>query len=159
MPFDCGRKRQSRSIVDRQRLQDAPKKLIKKLILPAPRQGRIWQTCKCYGEQTMDMQPPPALVQIAQAEVPPDQPVEPTPIKVDVSKYIPESATAVTMIVTLTPPTGQAVIYPAGHENEGTLFKGPRSIDEVKLTGPIVYVKLYGATSFDIQYTNYRQPY
>jgi hypothetical protein len=107
----------------------------------------------------MDMQPPPAFVQFAQAEVPPDQPVEPTPIKVDVSKYIPESAVAVTMIVTLTPPTGQAVIYPAGHENEGTLFKGPRSIDEVKLTGAIVYVKLYGATSFDIQYTNYRQPY
>jgi hypothetical protein len=107
----------------------------------------------------MDMQPPPAFVQFAQAEVPPDQPVEPTPIKVDVSKYIPESAVAVTMIVTLTPPTGQAVIYPAGHENEGTLFKGPRSIDEVKLTGPIVYVKLYGAISFDIQYTNYRQPY
>jgi hypothetical protein len=107
----------------------------------------------------MDMQPPPAFVQLAQAEVPPDQPVEPTPIKVDVSKYIPESATAVTMIVTLTPPTGQALIYPAGRENEGTLFKGPRSIDEVKLIGPIVYVKLYGATSFDIQYTNYRQPY
>jgi hypothetical protein len=107
----------------------------------------------------MDMQPPPVFVQFAQAEVPPDQPVEPTPIKVDVSKYIPESAVAVTMIVTLTPPTGQAVIYPAGHENEGTLFKGPRSIDEVKLSGPIVYVKLYGATNFEIQYTNYRQPY
>jgi hypothetical protein len=27
----------------------------------------------------------------------------------------------------------------------------------VKLSGPIIYVKLYGATSFDIQYTNYRQ--
>ena len=40
-----------------------------------------------------------------------------------------------------------------------TLFKGPRSIEEVKLDGPIVYVKLYGATGFDIQYTNYRQPY
>ena len=105
----------------------------------------------------MDMQPPPAFVQMAQAEVPPDEPVEPMPIKVDVSKYIPESATAVTMIVTLTPSTGQAVIYPAGHEKEGTLFKGPRSIDEVKLAGPIIYVKLYGATSFDIQYTNYRQ--
>ncbi len=75
----------------------------------------------------MDMQPPPALVQFAQAEVPPDQPVEPTPIKVDVSKFIPESATAVTMIVTLTPPTGQAVIYPAGHENEGTLFSRGRA--------------------------------
>jgi hypothetical protein len=106
----------------------------------------------------MDMQPPPAIVQFAQAEVPPEAPVEPAPIEVNVWKYIPESATAVTMIVTLTPPTGQAVIYAAGHENDGTLFKGPRSIDEVKLSGPIIYVKLYGATSFDIQYTNYRQP-
>ena len=107
----------------------------------------------------MDMQPPPAFVQLAQAEEPPEAPVEPTPIEVNVSKYIPESATAVTMIVTLTPPTGQAVIYAAGHERDATLFKGPRSIDEVKLAGPIVYVKLYGATSFEIQYTNYRLPY
>lgn len=105
----------------------------------------------------MDMQPPPALVQVAQAEAPPNAPVEPTPIEVNVSKYIPESAISVTMIVTLTPPTGQAVIYAAGHENDGTLFKGPRSIDEVKLFGPILYVKLYGATDFKIQYTNYRQ--
>ena len=51
----------------------------------------------------------------------------------------------------------EAVIYAAGHENDGTLFKGPRSIDEVKLFGPILYVKLYGATDFKIQYTNYRQ--
>jgi hypothetical protein len=107
----------------------------------------------------MDMQPPPALVQVQQSEVPPEAPVDPAPIEVNVSKYIPETATVVTMVVTLTPPTGQAVIYAAGHEREGTLFKGPRSIDEVKLDGPIVYVKLYGATSFDIQYTNYRQPY
>jgi hypothetical protein len=107
----------------------------------------------------MDMQPPPVLVQVQQSEVPPEAPVDPAPIEVNVSKYIPETATAVTMVVTLTPPTGQAVIYAAGHEREGTLFKGPRSIDEVKLDGPIVYVKLYGATSFEIQYTNYRQPY
>ena len=106
----------------------------------------------------MDMHPPPAIVQLAQTEVPPQAPVEPTPIEVDVSKYIPDSATAVTMIVTLTPPTGQALIYAAGHERDGTVFKGPRSIDEVKLSGPTIYVKLYGATSFDIQYTNYRLP-
>jgi hypothetical protein len=105
----------------------------------------------------MDMHPPPAFVQVAQAQVPPDAPVEPTPIEVDVSKYIPESALSVTMVVTLTPPTGQALIYAAGHEKDGTLFKGARSIDEVKLAGPLLYVKLYGATSFDIQYTNYRQ--
>ena len=107
----------------------------------------------------MDMQQPPAIVQVQQDEAPPEAPVDPAPIEVNVSKSIPESATAVTMIVTLVPPTGQAVIYAAGHENEGTLFKGPRSIDEVKLAGPILYVKLYGATNFDIQYTNYRQPY
>jgi hypothetical protein len=105
----------------------------------------------------MDMQPPPAVVQLVQDEAPPEAPVEPTPIEVNVSKYIPESAIVVTMIVTLTPATGQAVIYAPGHERDGTLFKGPRSIDEVKLSGPIIYVKLYGATSFDIQYTNYRQ--
>jgi hypothetical protein len=106
----------------------------------------------------MDMQPPPAFVQLAQSEVPPDAPVDPAPVEVDVSKYIPVSATVVTMIVTLTPPTGRAVIYSPGHENDGTLFKGPRSIDEVRLSGPTIYVKLYGATTFDIQYINYRQP-
>jgi hypothetical protein len=107
----------------------------------------------------MDTQPPPAIVYVQQSEVPQSAPVEPTPIEVNVSKYIPESAVAVTMIVTLTPPTGQAIIYAQGHEKDFTLFKGPRSIDEVKLDGPIVYVKLYGASSFNIQYTNYRQPY
>ena len=106
----------------------------------------------------MDMHPPPAIVHLAQSEEAPAAPVEPTPIKVDVSRYIPDTALAVTMIVTLTPPTGQAVIYAPGHENDGTLFRGPRTIDEVKLNGPMIYVKLYGATSFDIQYTNYRQP-
>jgi hypothetical protein len=104
----------------------------------------------------VDMQPPPAFVQLVQAEVP-DAPVDPAPVEVNVSKYIPESATSVTIIVTLTPPTGQAVIYSPGHENDGTLFKGGRSIEEVKLSGPMIYVKLYGATSFDIQYINYRQ--
>jgi hypothetical protein len=31
-------------------------------------------------------------------------------------------------------------------------------MEEVRLAGPFVYVKLYGAQSFEIQYTNYRQP-
>lgn len=107
----------------------------------------------------MDTLPPPAIVQVQQSEPAPAAPVEPSPIEVNVSKYIPETAMAVTLIVTLTPPTGQALIYAPGHEGDGTLFRGPRAIDEVKLNGPLIYVKLYGATSFDIQYTNYRQPY
>ena len=107
----------------------------------------------------MDMLPPPVVIELAQAETVPAAPVEPTPIKVNVSKYIPERAVSVTMIVTVTPPTGAAYLYAPGYENQGTLFKGPRSIDEVRLAGPVLLVKLYGgATSFDIQYTNYRQP-
>jgi hypothetical protein len=109
----------------------------------------------------MDMhQPPapPAYVRLAQAESEPATPVEPTPIKVDVGKYIPESAVSVTMVVTVTPPTGTALVYAPGYEDNGTVFKGPRTIGEVRLAGPIIYVKLYGATGFDIQYVNYRQP-
>jgi len=107
----------------------------------------------------VEMSPPPAIIAFAQAETVQEAPVEPTPIKVDLSKYIPDRAISVTMIVTVTPPTGAAYIYAPGYENQGTLFKGPKSIDEVRLDGPFVFVKLYGgATSFDIQYTNYRQP-
>jgi hypothetical protein len=107
----------------------------------------------------MDLQPPPAQVQMAQSEAQPQAPIEPVPVKVDVTQYVPEAATAVTMIVTVSPPTGTAVIYAPGYENYGTIFKGPRSMEEVRLAGPFVYVKLYGgAQSFQIQYTNYRQP-
>jgi len=105
----------------------------------------------------MDMHPPPAYMRMAQAE--PETPVEPTPIQVDVMRYIPHTAVSVTMLVTITPPAGAAFIYAPGYENQGTLFKGPRSLGELRLVGPFVYVKLYGgATTFDIQYMNYREP-
>jgi hypothetical protein len=106
----------------------------------------------------MDMQTPPANMQMAQAETQPETPAEPIPVKVDVTKYVPESAVLVTMIVTVSPPTGTAVVYAPGYEDYATMFKGPRTMGDVRLAGPFVYVKLYGATSFDIQYTNYRQP-
>jgi hypothetical protein len=107
----------------------------------------------------MDMSPPPPVIELTQVEATPAAPVEPVPIKVDVSKYIPDRAISVTLIVTVTPPTGSAYVYAPGYEKQGTLFKGPRSIDEVRLDGPILFVKLYeGATKFDIRYTNYRQP-
>ncbi|MBV9564410.1 MAG: hypothetical protein JOY90_28810 [Bradyrhizobium sp.] len=103
--------------------------------------------------------PPPAYLQMAQAETPSEAPaVEPEPIKVNVSQYVPDNALSLTMIVSVTPPTGTAVIYAPGYEKYATIFKGPRSMEEVRLDGPIVYVKLYGATHFDIQYTNYRVP-
>jgi hypothetical protein len=106
----------------------------------------------------MDMHPPAAHIMMAQAEAQPEAPAEPTPIKVDVTRYLPHTAASVTMLVTVTPPSGSAFIYAPGDESQGTLFKGPKSIGEVRLDGPFVYVKLYGATSFDIQYMNYREP-
>jgi hypothetical protein len=107
----------------------------------------------------MDIQVPPALVQLAQAEAQPEAALEPKPIEVDVSRYIPHTAVSVTMLVTVTPPTGAAFIYAPESENEGTLFKGPRTMGDIRLNGPRVYVKLYdGATSFVIQYMNYRVP-
>lgn len=121
----------------------------------------------------MDVHPPPfpapAYVQQVQAgtgeplqltppEDQPQAPVEPAPVKVDVSKYIPAGATTVTIILTLTPPTGQALVYTEGAEAYGTVFKGRKSAGDIRLDGRYIYVKLYGATSFDIQYINYRVP-
>jgi len=106
----------------------------------------------------MDMHPPPGYVQLAQSEVEPAAPVEPTPIEIDARKYIPDNAVSVTVIVTLTPPTGQALVYAPGYEAYGTVFKGARSMGDVRLNGSILYIKLYGATSFGVQYTNYRLP-
>jgi hypothetical protein len=108
--------------------------------------------------------PPPAyihLVQLrAQSGQNPDNPdqVEPPPVKVDVMRYIPASALSVTMLVTVTPPNGMALIFTQGNEESPVVFKGPKSINEIRLSGPFVYVKLVGATSFDIQYLSYREP-
>jgi hypothetical protein len=123
--------------------------------------------------QIMDMHPPPAQMQvyvlqvqlapsqplqIAPPEDQPQAPVEPAPTKIKVSDYIPPAATSATIILTLMPPTGQALVYTEGSENFGTVFKGGRSVGDIRLDGPYIYVKLYGATSFDIQYINYRVP-
>jgi len=110
----------------------------------------------------MDMHTPPAqaqaFVQMAQDESQPEAPVEPTPIKVDVSRYIPAEATLVTIRLTLTPPTGQALVYTEGNEKYGTTFKGGSSVGDIRLDGRYIYIKLYAATSYSIQYINYRVP-
>jgi hypothetical protein len=103
----------------------------------------------------MDMHQPPAHVRIVQAEVP----VESPPVKVDVTKYIPYSAVSVTLIVTVAPTSGSVLVYAPGNETDATLFKGPASVSEVRLAGPFIYVKLLSdATSFHIQYLNWREP-
>jgi hypothetical protein len=113
-----------------------------------------------------ELGPPVAYVQMAQlpmAQPQQAQPAEPAPppppAKIDVSQYIPDTATRVTVIVTVSPPTGSALIYPPGYENYPVVFKGPRSSGEIRLSGPLLYVQLTdGATTFSIQYLNWIQP-
>ncbi len=78
--------------------------------------------------------------------------------KVDVTQYIPSSAVSVTMLVSVTPPTGTALIYTEGNENSPVIFKGPQTTNEIRLSGRFVYVKLIDATNFNIRYLNYRGP-
>jgi len=80
------------------------------------------------------------------------------PVTVDVTKYIPTAAVSVTIIVSVTPPTGTALVYTEGNENTPIIFKGPQAINEVRLAGPFIYVRLVEATSFDIRYMNYQVP-
>jgi len=111
----------------------------------------------------VDMSPPAIYLQLAQAETAP-QPEAPAeteipPAKVDVGRVVPPNAIEVTIIVTVTPPTGGALVYAPGYEKDATLFKGPKMGGEVRLTGPFIYVKLIdGATSFDIQFLRWREP-
>jgi hypothetical protein len=109
----------------------------------------------------VDMSPPAIYFQVAQAETQPEAeaPPEAPPVKVDVGRYIPPTAIEVTIIVTITPPTGGALVYAPGLENHATLFRGPKMGGEVSVAGPFLYVKLIdGATAFDIQYLRWREP-
>ena len=111
----------------------------------------------------VDISPPAIYLQLAQAETAP-QPeapgeVEIPPAQVDVGRYVPLTALEVTIIVTVTPPTGAALVYAPGYEKYATLFKGPKMGGEVRLSGPFIYVKLIdGATGFDIQFLRWREP-
>jgi hypothetical protein len=109
-----------------------------------------------------DMSPPAIYLQLAQAQTEPQAEtpeVETPPVKVDVSRYIPSTAIEITIIVTVTPPTGAALVYAPGYEKYATVFKGPKMGGEVRVAGPFVYVKLIdGATAFDIQYLRWREP-
>jgi hypothetical protein len=110
------------------------------------------------GARSMvEMSPPAIYLQLAQAETEPE--AEAPPVKIDVTRYIPHTALEISIIVTVTPPTGAALVYAPGYENQATLFKGPKSGGDVRLAGPFIYVKLLaGATSFQIQYLRWREP-
>src|SRR5260370_15325257 len=106
----------------------------------------------------VDMYPPTPYYQHAQAETPEGaQPETHEVTELDISKYIPALATSATIIVSVTPSTGAVMIYTPGYEATPVLFKGPKSVGEIRVSGPIVYVELLaGATEDRVQYLNWR---
>ncbi len=103
-----------------------------------------------------DMHPPAEYYQLAQAET---QPEAHEVTEVNISKYLPPTAVSATIIVTVTPPTGAVMIYTPGYEKAPVLFKGPRTVGEIQISGPSVYVELLsGATSYEIRYLSWRIP-
>jgi hypothetical protein len=109
----------------------------------------------------IDMYPPAQYYQLAQAELPQpeNQPDAHEVTELNISKYLPPTAVSATIIVTVTPPTGAVMIYTPGYEAAPVLFTGPKSSGEIRVSGPVVYVELLaGATSYRIQYLNWREP-
>jgi len=108
----------------------------------------------------MDMHPPEQHYQLAQAETQIEsQPEAHEVTELNISKYLPSNALSATIIVTVTPPTGAVMIYTPGYEAAPVLFKGPKSVGEIRVSGPIVYVEMIGgATEYQIQYLNFREP-
>jgi hypothetical protein len=103
-----------------------------------------------------DIQPPAEYYHLAQAET---QPEAHEVTKLDISKYLPVTAISATIIVTVTPPTGAIMIYSPGYEGAPALFKGPKSVGEIRIASPFVYVELLsGATDYRIQYLSWREP-
>ena len=108
----------------------------------------------------IDVYPPAQYYHLAQAETEPQAPPETHEVtELNISKYLPTTAVSATIIVTVIPPTGAVMIYTPGYEAAPVLFKGPKSVGEIRVSGPIVYVELLaGATEYRVQYLNWRAP-
>src|SRR6266568_4459979 len=92
----------------------------------------------------------PADNHLAQAETQPQaQPETREVIEVDISRCLPPTAVSATIIVTVTHPTGAVMIYTPGYEAAPVLFKGPKTVAEIRVSGPVGYVELlFGPTDY-----------
>lgn len=110
----------------------------------------------------IDMYPPAEYYQLVQAEAQPNEAEQPEQHEVselNVGKYLPSTAVSATVIVTVLPPTAAVRIYTPGYESAPALFRGPKSVGEIRIAGPIVYVELLaGATEYEVQYLSWREP-
>jgi hypothetical protein len=94
-----------------------------------------------------EMQPPPALYQVVQAED-----VAPEAEQIDVSKLFPANAISGDIRVTIIPPSGAVLIYSQGKIDAAVRFNGPASDGTIALSGGTIFVqKIQGATDWTLE--------
>jgi hypothetical protein len=74
---------------------------------------------------------------------------------VDLSRFAPPTAVAVTVTISVWPPSGVALVY-SPKATDRIPFNGPRATQQVPIDGSMIYVQLVrGATEFDISCDGY----
>lgn len=77
----------------------------------------------------------------------------------EIKLLAPETATAVTIRVKITPPFGAVLIYGSPDFTNPIKFHGPQQIGSVATRGPIIRVELVdGATSWEIETMGWTDP-
>jgi len=100
------------------------------------------------------MQPPPAYVQLAQADT-----TAPEAEQIDVSKLFPATAVSGEIRVTVVPPSGAVLIFSEGKIDAAVRFNGPASQGTVPLSGGMLYVKkVDGATDWTLEVLKWQGP-
>jgi hypothetical protein len=95
----------------------------------------------------MDLPPPPAYYQLAQAES-----AAPEAETIDARRLFPESAVSGDLRVTVSPPTGAVLIFTQANIDQPVRFGGPESTGTIALSGPLIYIrKVDGATDYIIE--------
>lgn len=101
-----------------------------------------------------EMQPPPAYVQLAQADA-----TAPEAEQIDVTKLFPATAVSGEIRVTVIPPSGAVLIFSEGKMDEAVRFNGPASQGTVPLSGGMLYVKkVDGATDWTLEVLRWQGP-
>jgi len=106
------------------------------------------------SDAVAEMQPPPAYVQLAQADA-----TAPEAEQIDVTKLFPATAVSGEIRVTVIPPSGAVLIFSEGKMDEAVRFNGPASQGTVPLSGGMLYVKkVDGATDWTLEVLRWQGP-
>jgi hypothetical protein len=77
------------------------------------------------------------------------------PIEIDVSKFVPLPAVAITLVVTIAPPSAAALVYSLKTDHP-VRFNGPTDTKRVPIDGSKIYLQLVqGATDYQVAVAGY----